>query len=201
MIDESRLTAAESLVGWIGQQIEGLEVPSCTRNRIAFGCLHQVAEHHEAIALLVRHRLYGSAFSLVRPLFETYIRGVWLRHCASEGELSQFQEGKIKKTFAELIQDIESHEGYAAGVLSDVKRNSWDAMNDFTHGGSRQVARRNAADSIASNYTAGEVQEALNFSGAIGLLAAMEVILAAGRNDLVPALFEQMNAVGVSKGA
>lgn len=199
MIPEAQLAAAESLVAWIGKQIEGLDIPSSTRNRIAFGCLHQVAEHHEAIVLLVRHRLYGSAFSLVRPLFETYILGVWLRHCASDVELADFQAGKIKKSFSDLIIDIESHEGYAAGVLADVKRNSWDAMNDFTHGGFRQVVRRNTADSIASNYSTEEIREAINFSGAIGLLAAMEVILAAGRNDLVPSLFQQMKDVGVEK--
>lgn len=198
---ESRLAAAESLVVWIAQKIEGLDIPSSDRNRIAIGCLHQVAEHQQAIALLVRHGLYGSAFSLVRPLFETYIRGVWLRNCASDVELAQFQAGKIEKTFAQLIDDVEALEGYAVGVLSEVKQNSWVAMNDFTHGGFRQAVRRNTGDAITSNYAVAEVTEALNFSGAIGLLAATEVILTAGRIDMVASLFERMEALGVATNA
>lgn len=200
MISESQLAAADSLVVWITQKTEGLQIPSSDRTRLAMSCLHQVEEHQQAIALLIRHSLYGSAFSLVRPLFENYIRGVWLRNCASDLELVQFQEGKIRKTFGQLINDIEVLEKYNVGVLSKVKQNLWDAMNDYTHGGFRQAVRRNTNDAITSNYTVTEVTEVLRFSGIIGLLAAAEVVLAAARTDMMPSLLDRMGTVGVLKG-
>lgn len=192
MVDDALLKSAEELVGRLGQRIEGLEIPASDRNRIAAGCFHQALEHHEAIVYLVRRNLLGSAMALVRPLFEIYVRGIWVGKCASEAELTVFQKGRIDKTFGELVAEIESHEGYNVGVLAKVKQNSWSAMNDFTHGGALQVIRRITSDSITPNYAAEEVTELLNFSGAIGLLSTSEVALLAGRQDIAVELLEEM---------
>ena len=191
MVDDALLKSAEALISRLGQRIEGLDIPATVRNRIAAGCFHQALEHHEAIVHLVRGNLLGSAMALVRPLFEIYVRGIWLGKCASEAELTAFQRGTIK-SFGALVEEIERHEGYNVGVLAEVKRNSWSAMNDFTHGGALQVFRRITSDSITPNYAFEEVTEALNFSGAIGLLSTSEVALLAGCQDLAAELLEEM---------
>lgn len=192
MVDDALLKAAEDLISRIGRQIEGIDIPATDRNRIAAGCFHQALEHHEAIVHLVRRNLLGSAMALVRPLFEVYVRGIWLGKCASRAELTAFQRGKISKTFDVVVKEIESHEGYNVGVLSEVKRNSWSAMNDFTHGGALQVIRRITSDSITPNYASEEVTDALNFAGVIGILSTSEVALLAGRQDIAVALLEEM---------
>ena len=52
-------------------------------------------------------------FHLVRRTFETFVRRVWLRHCASEKEVENFAKGKInEKTFGALIDEIEAQRGY-----------------------------------------------------------------------------------------
>ena len=57
--------------------------------RLAEGCLDVALEHHRAIVLLISHALYGSAFALIRLLFEAYMmRGLWLHRCASEAALA-----------------------------------------------------------------------------------------------------------------
>jgi hypothetical protein len=192
MISETSLRSEEALVSRLSQRIEGLEISATDRNRISAGCFHLALEHHEAIVHLIRRNLFGSAMALVRPLFETYVRGIWLGKCASESELKEFQKGKIDKTFGELVADIEGHEGYNVGVLAQVKKNSWSAMNDFTHGGVLQVIRRITADSITPNYTAEEIGETVTFAGAIGLLSTSEVALIAGRTDIASELLEEM---------
>ena len=58
--------------------------------------------------MLVTNRLYGSAFVLIRSVFESYIRGVWLYRCASDTEIEAFKTDKLKKNFEELVQDIEN---------------------------------------------------------------------------------------------
>jgi hypothetical protein len=132
--------------------------------------------------------------ALVRPMFEIYIRGVWLNLRASDAELLKFQTGKLKREFAALITDIESHEGYNVGVLSDVKKGSWRAMNDYTHGGARQVIRRISSDSIASAYSDDQIREVLDFAGAVGYWATSEVAFLAKREDIAAALLEELKA-------
>jgi hypothetical protein len=200
MVNDALVKSAETLVTRLAQRIEGLKIPAEDRNRIAAGCFHQALEHHEAIVHLVRRNLLGSAMALVRPLFEIYIRGIWLGKCASKDELAAFQKGKIDKSFSDLVAEIEGHEGYNVGVLAKVKKQSWSAMNDFTHGGALQVFRRITSDSITPNYAAEEVAELLNFSGAVGLLSTSEVALLANRQDIAVELLEEMKNYSEGSG-
>lgn len=194
MISDAALTSAEALVARLGNMIEGLEISATDRNRLSAACFHQALEHHEAIVHLVRRNLFDSALALVRPLFEIYIRGVWLSQCASESDLAKFQKGKLAENLGEMVTAIESHEGYSVGVLAEVKRHSWSAMNDYTHGGVLQIVRRITSDSIAANYTVDDVDRTITFAGAIGLLSTSEVALLAGRGDVATSLLEEMKA-------
>lgn len=192
MIDDSSLNAAESLVERLALKIEGLEFPASDRNRLAAACFHQALEHHEAIVVLARRRLFGSMMALVRPMFEIYIRGIWLNLCASNKGLEKFQNGKLDRKFAELINDIESHDGYSVGVLSNVKKSSWPEMNDYTHGGALQVIRRITPDSIASDYADEQILEVLEFASAVGYWATSEIALLSRREDIARELLEQL---------
>ena len=95
MIDETSLKAAESLVERLALKIEGLEFLASDRSRLAAACFHQALEHHEAVVALVQRRLFGSVMSPVRPMFEIYIRGIWLNICASNTDLDKLQKGKL----------------------------------------------------------------------------------------------------------
>jgi hypothetical protein len=191
-MNEAAVASAEVRIRHLALKIEGLEFPASDRNRVAAACFHQALEHHEAIVRLVRLRLYGSAFALVRPLFESYVRAIWLGKCANDSDLGRFHKGKLNKEFGALVSDIEAHEGYNVGVIARVKSASWRAMNDFTHGGPLQIIRRITNDSIAANYANDEVAEALSFAGAIGLLATSEIALLANRIDIATGLLEDM---------
>lgn len=192
MISEAAIISAEVRIEHLALKIEGLEFPASDRNRLAAACFHQALDHHEAIVHLIRRKLIGSAFALVRPLFESYVRAIWLGKCAKDSDLVRFQEGKLEKEFGNLVSDVESHEGYSVGVISDVKRSSWRAMNDFTHGGPLQIIRRITEDSIVANYSDQEVEEAITFTGAIGLLATSEIALLAGHLGIATELLQEM---------
>jgi hypothetical protein len=51
------------------------------------GALHVAVEHSQAILALVEEKLFASALALVRPLFESYLRGTWLLNAASEAQI------------------------------------------------------------------------------------------------------------------
>jgi len=187
---------SEELIQWLDKHIDGIEISSEERTRLAAGCLDTALEHHQAILLLVSRSLFGSAFALVRLLFEAYIRGIWLHRCASDSELELFKAEKLDKKFGTFIQEIERIEGFEECVLSNAKLKSWSAMNSYTHTGFMQIVRRNTASAIEPNYTEGEILEALNFANAIGLLSALEISHLAGSEELANSILEQAKGIG-----
>jgi hypothetical protein len=186
---------SEELIQWLDQHIDGIEISSEERTRLAAGCLDTALEHHQAILLLVSRSLFGSAFALVRLLFEAYIRGIWLHRCASDSELELFKAEKLDKNFATLIEEIERIEGFEVGVLSETKLKSWKAMNSYTHSGFMQIVRRNTASTIEPNYTEDEILEALNFANAVGLLSALEISHLASSEELANSILEKAEGI------
>lgn len=85
-------------------------------------------------------------------------------------------------------------DGFDEGVLSDVKRQSWKAMNSFTHGGFAQLVRRIAESTIEPNYKDEEVAEALGFANAMALVTAVAIALLASREQLANEIVEKAKA-------
>ena len=132
---EAALANSADLSNWLDMSIHGKEIQADDRERIVGALFDQVHEHHKAIQLLIKSSLVGSAFSLFRPAFETYVRGVWLLRCASEKELEDFKKDIVDKFIADLIGGIEALPDYNVGTLSKVKREAFSAMCSYTHGG------------------------------------------------------------------
>jgi len=178
------ITKSEKLIQWMEERVYGLEISADERTRIAASCHDVAMEHHKSIILLVSHSLYGSAFALVRLIYEAYIRGVWLHRCASNKEIERFKKGKIDKVFGVLITEIEGVEGYEIGTLSNVKETSWNNMNSYTHSGFNQIARRITESSIEPNYDEKEINQCIYFATVIGLMSALEIVLMAKNEKL-----------------
>ena len=112
MTSDELLTCSEELLlrMWLDRSISVF----VEKRQIDFACrapcFDQVHEHVRATRLLLRHRLNGSAFSLMRVIFETFYRGLWLRHCATDQELADFQKDEPPRTRNEIIQAIEAKE-------------------------------------------------------------------------------------------
>jgi hypothetical protein len=140
---------------------------------------------------LIANKLVGSAFSLVRILFEAYIRGLWISKCASENEIEKFKKNNLEKTFGTLIQEIEQQDGFQEGVLSKVKAANWKAMNSYTHSGFFQSVRRMKEETIEANYDKDETIEILGFANAMGMLTALQIASMAGNVELANDLLEK----------
>ena len=189
-----RLAQARTLIDWLDSKIDGLPLSTATRHRLAAGCLDMTHEHQKGIVVLIESRLYGSAFALVRLLFEAYVRGVWLHQCATEAHVKQFEKDAQGSSFAELIRDIEKLDGFDVGVLSNVKKRAWRAMNSYTHSGYSQAARRNTAEYLESNYSEDEIIDAINFADWIGLLTAAEIAHMSNNENLVQEVASRSNS-------
>ena len=189
-----RIEQSEDLILWLDSFIEGLSVPTNDRALIVAACQEVALEHHKSIVLTTREQFHGSAFALIRIEFEAYVRGQWLRYCASDDELVTFKErDKLDREFGKIIGDLEGHEAFNVGVLSKIKRESWTAMNSFTHTGRLQVVRRLSATEIGSNYPEEEIVGTLDFADSIAILAALGIVnVAIGEETDKVALAEQL---------
>jgi len=131
-------------------------------------------EHHEAVERLVKTNLNGSAFSVVRMVFDTYLRSLWLNAYATDARMKQACRDKlewpnnwkmrdeIKQAYYDescSVEEAARHDKFFQ-FLNDV----WPIMCDYTHSGSRQIARRFTDDELKPDYSEGAVAEAVNLT-------------------------------------
>lgn len=182
---------SDALTHWIYTTLQDLAVQGDLRSRCALGCLDIALEHREALVLLISHQMYGSAFTLLRSIFESYVRGVWLHRCATESEIAAFKNDRLDHTFASLIQAIENIEDFSLGILSRLKQQGWKAMNSYTHSSFQHVMRRMTAETLEPNYDEGEIQEALSCANALGLLCVLQIAFLSTNKELPMSVLEK----------
>ncbi len=182
------------LMAWIDQRASGVTLLADERSMLAIGCFDVALEHQAAIALLHSSELYGSELALIRVLAESLVRGLWLLLCATDQQLQKFKNGKLDSTFAELVANVEEKMGTSNGVLSGFKTTAWVALNGFTHTGFHQVSRRHSLGRVEENYFEDELAKALGVAGALGLVAAGQIIGLSNHQELLPEFFERMSA-------
>jgi hypothetical protein len=180
LIEKSKAIAVS-----IDDAIHRARITSDNRSMIAGGCFDIVLEHQKSITMLAEVRLLGSAFALIRALYESYVSGLWIRYAATDCEIANFLEDQINTSIGGMIARIEKVPGFDVGVLSAIKSTSFPSMCSYTHGGWRQIGRRFNNEYIEPNYSGGEVEEVLNFSNTMALLAAHEVSKMTNNRELV----------------
>jgi len=192
------LKNARELGGWIAHHQDGLEIKAVDGIRVPGALFDLAIEYQVGIVHLASARIYGPAFALIRAQFEAFVRGTWLRLCATPVELKRFTDSdKIKQEVWELIDAIEAHSEFADQVLSDLHKKVWKATNSYTHAGMLQVARRMKADSIEPNYEPAEVIEVIQAARFFALLALHQIGQMAGDHELVAKTHDLL--VGVTK--
>lgn len=185
--EHSRLV---EVIAWIDETTTGLKLKTSDRTMLASGCYDAAIEYQAAIAILSASELYGALFALLRVLYEAVIRGLWLSECATEADLERFKRGILKKDISVILIEVEAKIG--SEVISQFHRTAWKSLNGFTHTGMHQVSRRHRIGQLGSNYDAKEVCNALGVSGALGLIAAGQLISLADRNDLTEPYLERL---------
>lgn len=196
MCAAERLSRSHELAAWIEHEVDGLPGPALLKNQLARTCFIVAQEHHQATLLLLsqHHPIYASAFALVRPVYESFVRGVWLLHGASEEELQAFLEGKPPPNMRAMLKAVENAPDYGSAHLSKIYTNSWNAMCAYTHTGAQQIQRWNNGNFITSNFSDEEVDEVLRFTGTLALRSVVGLAKVADNNALVLRALHQYEA-------
>ena len=178
---------------WINrcnELVDSVELKADDRNRVVAALLHLSLEHHGSIHLLVCHHHNGSAFALLRPQFEAYIRGLWLMKCATVQQLQSFINNQEPPRINQLIGEIEEHPGYEERLLSGLKDRVWRSLCGFTHGGYVQVSWRMTEEEIISDFSEEHLVNLLITSCALSLQAYMAMARLSGNAGLANRIAE-----------
>lgn len=129
----NQVEMSKLITHWIYERVNGLSVKTDDETRVVAACFDMVLEHQQAVTILTDFKLYGSAFTLARSAFEAYVRGVWLRNCATDEQWKEYLNDNFRTSFGKLIDDIEKLDAYSTGTLLAAKNSCWDLLNSFTH--------------------------------------------------------------------
>jgi hypothetical protein len=151
----------------------GLQFDTTPRRRLSVTLHHLSIEHHSAIHTLVDLHVWGSAFALLRPQLEAYVRGMWYGACASDQEVSDFFQDAEPPPFRKLVEQLEAA-GAVDSTLMRIHQKSWKELCGLTHGGMAQVRNRNTRDDIVSRY------ELKDVAGLVGGSAVLVLSACAG---------------------
>lgn len=185
-----RIEAAERFGSALHRIVNGVEMAETERNRVAGACFVVALDHHHAIVLLLKNTFYSSSFALLRCLFEAYLRGLWLKHCAADVQIREFLDGgEPPKT---MVAEIEVTPAFSNRVLSRVKKESWGTMCAFTHTGGLHLQRWQSEDGIEPKFSDVELEECLNFAELFSAMAALELIQLSKHGDNGATILELM---------
>lgn len=76
--------------------------PSAIRVQTGVAILQFSLDLANAIIVLLEAKLPGPALTLARPLFEGFVRGIWLLEFASDCEVKKFNNGKCPQFYVIL---------------------------------------------------------------------------------------------------
>lgn len=156
------------------------------RAKIAFDSGVLALEHGTAVLHLVEAGWTSSAFALMRPQFESLVRGIWLAYAASDSWIEklsqpltvaaqkQANEGPM---VADMLKQLEVSPDAPGGVVGQLKvyRDvSWKALNSFNHGGIHALSRN------VAGYPHKLVYDALRNSNAVVALTAQLLAIMTG---------------------
>ncbi|HEU0100318.1 MAG TPA: hypothetical protein VFQ67_16285 [Allosphingosinicella sp.] len=183
MTVESEIEAGKRLANWIGDQIDGLSLPSDLRTRVAAGFLHVALTHHASIIHLYDCQRYASAFALVRPAIDCFLRAWWVKLIATDEQVDGFLKGNDPPSSPRIASVLEQR-GLFKERLKTVVDEVWAIVCDFTHGGGRMISRHMQADSVGPVFEEEELREVLGAANSWAMLAACSLADLSGDAEL-----------------
>ncbi len=121
-------------------------------------------EQSIAVHVLDKEELTGSAFALARPMVESYLRAMWVKHCLDESKIEEgCEQLHFPKRLEVLISEVANavDEGDQFHSLKSTIEPLMANMHDFTHGGVQSIARQYGSDGHLSSPRCREERDEL----------------------------------------
>ncbi len=160
---------------WLHFQTNEKTHSSGVRGNTGIAILQHSADVADAIVVLIESRLPGPAFSLARPLLESYVRAFWLLHHATNGQIEAFNSGKCPN-FPRLLAAIPNTPETGGAWIHTMIDKNLKAFHDLTHGGMEHVRRRISAGVIEPTYPEKEQKNLIKVTNEIRIFVGAELL-------------------------
>lgn len=132
-----------------------------------------------------------------RPLFEAYLRGMWLLHAASDDEVDAAGRDDFPRDVNRLLDGVTRA---GAGHLVDVKNAWWSRLCSLTHTGFQQIGARLTPEGLGQNYQKEEISQALGWADGISLMVVIALSTLAGDEDRAREALSKMQSLSQPHG-
>ncbi len=178
------LETADKLMKLIDSRMEGIQFNNNLKSKITNGFLHLSLEHFGSIKLLIHSKMNGSAAALLRPQYESLIRGLYFYECAKEGELESFSGGREPIKLFKMVEKLESHYSIEGNSIGKFYQKLKSKMHGYTHGGIEQLEHRYTENELVGSFSSAECVQLLTLSLYLAGIAASCAAIYLGRQDL-----------------
>ncbi len=114
----------------------------------------QALDVEDGIRVLLKADLPGAALALARPLFECYVRGIWLLKAATDDDTDKFLSDKYYPEFdiSNLAKAIGNDPETGGEWINAIKDAHLKVLHDLTHGGTSHINTRCLSNIIEPHY-------------------------------------------------
>jgi hypothetical protein len=151
------------------------------------------AEHGTGAFVLVSGGLYAPGYTLLRPQFETLVRGIWLMYAASDTWIEKLsrpltaeaaEAAKDALMLDKMLKALRAPGAAPPGLLDQLESCRdvmWKALNSYNHGGFHPLAR------FQTGYPRQLSYDVLRNSNAMLALASqLAAIVTGDQRNMVP---------------
>lgn len=161
---------------WNGDVFAGIDIGGEARTHIAAAAFGLVHEHHGAVLHLLMDRRLGSALAMLRPCFETYVRGLWLVRGCDDAQFQHFVSGQDTKPVERLLTEItRKPDSVEDHFLHETWERSKTSLHMYTHTSFQLLLRRMDEHMVEESLQPEEVVNAIQFATATAMLASVEL--------------------------
>jgi hypothetical protein len=168
--------------------INELQIKNDDRSKFSAACYHVALDHHAGVRILFENSLHSPALALSRPLYEAFVRGSWLQHCATDNDIENFKIKGKTPAIAKLLESLEKIDGFESKALSEAHGNTWSELCDLTHTGIGQVLLSLSDNCIERNCPDDLRDKAMARAGFFALMSGIGVARLADDADLMEKL-------------
>jgi hypothetical protein len=187
---EDKLNRAQLFINFIDEHMNGIKLSGDIRSRVFYSLLHLSLEHFGSIVILVKNKMNGSAYALMRPQYEAVIRALYFQYCASNEEIEKFNSGKDPKGLFKMLKVLDKD--LNSNSIFNFYHLLRNEMHAFTHGGLEQLSRRYSEEELISNFSEEECKKLITLSQTLAGISATCASALAGRPDISDVILEKM---------
>lgn len=108
--------------------------------------MHIAISHKKAIHTLIMSQLYQSALTMLRPLYDSVLRGLYIQCCMDKSSAKLFIEGKKFPLHGENLFKKIDDKYKIDTFFSEHTFQYFEFFHDYTHGGALQLEKCDFSD-------------------------------------------------------